>query len=78
MSPVLISIAGPIGRVLASMALSLLTDKMVKRLTYRALKAVVERYRSNAYASPDVKDDKTAEMLMGVMKDVKEAWQIDE
>ncbi len=74
----LAGIAGPIGKILASMAMSLLTEKMLKRLVYRALKAVVERYRTKAYATPDVADDKTAEMLMGVMKDLQEAWEIKE
>ncbi len=78
MHPALLAFLAPVGKVLGGLAVSLLTEAMLKHLVYRSLKALVEKYRSGAYASPGLEDDKNAEFLMGVLKDVKKAWQIDE
>jgi hypothetical protein len=78
MNPLVLGILAPVGKVLGSLAVSLLTESMLKHLVYRSLKALIEKYRSGAYASPGLEDDKNAEFLMGVLKDVKKAWQIDE
>lgn len=78
MNPMIVGVLAPIGKVLGSLAVSLMTEAMLKHLVYRSLKALVEKYRSGAYASPGLEDDKNAEFLMGVLKDVRKAWQIDE
>ena len=78
MHPALLTLLATLGKIAGSMAISLLTEGMLKHLIYRALKALVEKYRTGAYASPGLEDDKNAEFLMGVLKDVKKAWQIDE
>jgi hypothetical protein len=78
MHPALLAFLAPVGKVLGGLAVSLLTEAMLKHLVYRSLKALVEKYRSRAYESPGLEDDKNAEFLMGVLKDVKKAWQIDE
>ena len=78
MNPLVLGILAPVGKVLGSLAVSLMTETMLKSMVYRAFKALVEKYRSNANASPDLEDDKNAEFLVGVLNDVRKAWNIEE
>lgn len=68
----------PLSKLALNMLLPLLTDKLVKQAAYRLLKSKAEQYRSRAYASKEVEDDKKAEMFMGMVKDLKAAWGIEE
>ena len=65
-------------KIVLSMVLPLLTDKLAKQAAYRILKKKAEQYRTKAYASKELEDDKQAEFYMGIMKDLKAAWGIEE
>ena len=78
MPPALLVLLAPLGKILGSLAVSLMTETKLKSLIYRALKALVEKYRSGATASPELEDDKNAEFLAGVLNDVRKTWGIEE
>ncbi len=75
---VLKGLAAPLSKIAMSMLMPMLTDKLLKQYTYRMLKSKAEQYRSRAYASKELEDDKKSEMFMGMVKDLKEAWGIQE
>ena len=75
---VLKGLLGPAAQLALKMLLPLIAEKTIKQVVYRFLKSKAEEYRTRAYASKELEDDKKAEMFMGMVKDLKSAWSIEE
>lgn len=74
---VLKGVAAPFMKIVMSMVLPLLTDKLAKQAAYRILKAKADKYEAQARESAGLEDDKQAEFYKGIVKDLATAWGIE-
>lgn len=73
---ILLSIIKPIGSVLLSMLMATLTGPVIKRLIFRFLEAEAKRYSERALETTSKEDDARAKMFLGIIEDLRKAWEI--
>lgn len=65
----------PILKMLGSMALSLITGPMIKRLFIMGLELAVGKYERKAAKTEDKEDDAQAESFRKLLEEAKKQWE---